>query len=127
VSHKDAGRGYLRLLRAPAADAPPLSDMRATTATAQAQAQKGSDWIETGVGWSVAVLRTIPRFKRSWVPNDLPKVQTAWSQYLPEPSFMSIHAGGSSNGHVLGCCSIDGCARNMSDRVPLARPGFTWP
>jgi putative transposase len=40
---------------------------------------KGSDWVETIVGWTVQVLRATPRFKRSWVPNDIPKDQIDWS------------------------------------------------
>jgi putative transposase len=48
---------------------------------------KGSDWVETTVGWTVQVLRAVHRFKRYWVPNDIPKDQIDWSQYLPEPGF----------------------------------------
>jgi transposase len=33
------------------------------------------------------VLRAIHRFKRYWEPNDIPKDQIDWSQYLPEPGF----------------------------------------
>ena len=33
---------------------------------------KGSDWVETVVGWTVDVLRAVHRFKRYWVPNDIP-------------------------------------------------------
>lgn len=48
---------------------------------------KGAEWVETVVGWGVEVLRAIHRFKRYWVPNDIPKDQMDWSQYLPEPGF----------------------------------------
>ncbi len=48
---------------------------------------KGSDWVETSVGWSVQVLHAIHRFKRYWVPNDIPKEQIDWSKILPEPGF----------------------------------------
>jgi putative transposase len=39
------------------------------------------------VGWTVEVLRATHRFKRYWVPNDIPPDQIAWSKYLPEPGF----------------------------------------
>lgn len=48
---------------------------------------KGSDWVQTVVGWTVEVLRAIHRFKRYWVPKDIPPDQIDWSQYLPEPGF----------------------------------------
>jgi len=48
---------------------------------------KGSDWVQTTVGWTVQVLRAIHRFKRYWVPNDIPKEQIDWSKILPEPGF----------------------------------------
>lgn len=48
---------------------------------------KGSDWVETVVGWTVEVLRAIHRFKRYWIPNDIPPDQIDWSQYLPTPGF----------------------------------------
>lgn len=49
--------------------------------------RKGSDWVETTVGWTVPVLRAIHRFKRYWIPDDIPPDQIDWSQYLPEPRF----------------------------------------
>jgi putative transposase len=51
---------------------------------------KGSDWVETVVGWTVEVLRAIHRFKRYWVPNDIPPEQIDWSQYLPAPGFHEL-------------------------------------
>lgn len=48
---------------------------------------KGTDWVETVVGWTVQVLRATHRFKRYWVPNDIPPDQIDWSQYLPTPGF----------------------------------------
>lgn len=48
---------------------------------------KGSDWVQTTIGWTVQVLRAIHRFKRYWVPNDIPSDQIDWSQYLPTPGF----------------------------------------
>ena len=48
---------------------------------------KGTDWVETVVGWTVQVLRAVHRFKRYWVPNDIPPEQIDWSQYLPAPGF----------------------------------------
>ena len=48
---------------------------------------KGTDWVQTVVGWTVQVLRAPHRFKRYWVPNDIPPDQIDWSQYLPAPGF----------------------------------------
>jgi putative transposase len=48
---------------------------------------KGADWVQTVVGWTVQVLRAAHRFKRYWVPNDIPPEQIDWSQYLPAPGF----------------------------------------
>ena len=48
---------------------------------------KGTDWVQTVVGWTVQVLRATHRFKRYWVPNDIPPDQIDWSQYLPPPGF----------------------------------------
>ena len=39
------------------------------------------------MGWTVEVLRATHRFKRYWVPNDIPPEQIDWSQSLPEPRF----------------------------------------
>jgi transposase len=33
---------------------------------------KGSDWVETTVGWTVQVLRALHGFKRYWVPERNP-------------------------------------------------------
>ena len=41
---------------------------------------KGTDGVQTVVGWTVQVLRATPRFKRYWVPNDIPKDPIDWSQ-----------------------------------------------
>ena len=41
---------------------------------------KGADWVQTVVGWTVQVLRATHRFKRYWVPNDIPPEQIDWSQ-----------------------------------------------
>jgi putative transposase len=48
---------------------------------------KGADWVQTVVGWTVQVLRAPHRFKRYWVPNDIPPEQIDWSKYLPAPGF----------------------------------------
>jgi putative transposase len=48
---------------------------------------KGSDWVETTVGWTVKVLRVVHRSKRYWAHNNIPKDQIDWSKYLPEPGF----------------------------------------
>jgi len=40
---------------------------------------KGSDWVENSVGWTVQVLRALHRFKRYWVPNDIPELIEIWS------------------------------------------------
>lgn len=51
---------------------------------------KGKDWVEQTTGWRVATVKAIHRFKRYWVPNDIPPDQIDWSQYLPEPGFHVI-------------------------------------
>jgi putative transposase len=48
---------------------------------------KGADWVQTVVSWTVQVLRATHRFKRYWVPNDIPPEQIDWSKYLPTPGF----------------------------------------
>jgi putative transposase len=51
---------------------------------------KGKDWVEQTTGWRVATVKAIHRFKRYWVPNDIPPDQIDWSKYLPEPGFHVI-------------------------------------
>lgn len=51
---------------------------------------KGRDWVEQTTGWRVETVKAIHRFKRYWVPNDIPPDQIDWSQYLPEPGFHVI-------------------------------------
>jgi transposase len=51
---------------------------------------KGKDWVEQTTGWRVETVKAIQRWKRYWVPNDIPKDQIDWSQYLPEPGFHVI-------------------------------------
>jgi putative transposase len=48
---------------------------------------KGKDWVEQTTGWRVETVKAIHRFKRYWVPNDIPPDQIDWSKYLPEPGF----------------------------------------
>lgn len=48
---------------------------------------KGTDWVQTVIGWTVQVLRATHRFKRYWVPKDIPPEQIDWSQYVPAPGF----------------------------------------
>jgi putative transposase len=48
---------------------------------------KGKDWVEQTTGWRVETVKAVHRYKRSWVPNDIPPEQIDWSQYLPAPGF----------------------------------------
>jgi len=51
---------------------------------------KGKDWVEQTTGWRVETVKAIHRYKRYWVPNDIPPEQIDWSQYLPAPGFHVI-------------------------------------
>jgi putative transposase len=51
---------------------------------------KGKDWVEQTTGWRVETVKAVHRYKRYWVPNDLPPEQIDWSQYLPAPGFHVI-------------------------------------
>lgn len=51
---------------------------------------KGKDWVEQTTGWQVVTVKAVHRFKRYWVPNDIPPDQIDWSKYLPEPGFHVI-------------------------------------
>ncbi|HEV8190713.1 MAG TPA: hypothetical protein VGP82_04405 [Ktedonobacterales bacterium] len=44
--------------------------------------------MQTVVGWTVQVLRATHRFKRYWVPNDIPPDQIDWSG-VPTPAQIS--------------------------------------
>src|SRR5262249_778963 len=46
---------------------------------------KGKDWVEQTVGWRVATVKALHRYKRYWVSNDIPPDQIDWSLYLPPP------------------------------------------
>jgi len=48
---------------------------------------KGKDWIESTLGWSAEIVKHRPRYKKVWVPKDIPPDQIDWSQYLPPPGF----------------------------------------
>jgi putative transposase len=48
---------------------------------------KGKDWIEQTLGWSAQIVQHPPRYKKVWVPNDIPPEQIDWSKYLPPPGF----------------------------------------
>jgi putative transposase len=48
---------------------------------------KGKDWIEQTLGWSAQIVAHPPRYKKVWVPKDLPPEQIDWSKYLPPPGF----------------------------------------
>ncbi len=62
--------------------------MRATTGAARGS--EGKDWVEQTTGWRVETVKAVHRSKRSWVPNDIPPEQIAWSNYLPAPGFHVI-------------------------------------
>jgi putative transposase len=51
---------------------------------------KGKDWVEQTLGWRVETVKAVHRYKRYWVPNDIPPEQIDWSQYLPAPGFHVI-------------------------------------
>ena len=48
---------------------------------------QGKDWIEQTLGWSAQIVSHPPRYKKVWVPNDIPPDQIDWSKYLPPPGF----------------------------------------
>ena len=48
---------------------------------------KGKDWIEQTLGWTAQIVQHPPRYKKVWVPNDIPPDQIDWSKYLPPPGF----------------------------------------
>jgi putative transposase len=48
---------------------------------------KGKDWIEQTLGWTAQIVQHPPRYKKVWVPNDIPPEQIDWSKYLPPPGF----------------------------------------
>src|SRR5258708_319425 len=48
---------------------------------------KGKDWIEQTLGWGAQIVSHPPRYKKVWVPNDIPPDQIDWSKYLPPPGF----------------------------------------
>ena len=51
---------------------------------------KGKDWVEQVTGWTVQTVKALHRFKRYWVPNDIPPDEIDWSLYLPPPGFHVI-------------------------------------
>jgi putative transposase len=48
---------------------------------------KGKDWIEQTFGWSAEIVQHPPRYKKVWVPKDIPDDQIDWSKYRPPPGF----------------------------------------
>jgi transposase len=41
---------------------------------------KGKDWIEQTLGWSAQIVAHPPRYKKVWVPKDIPPDQIDWSR-----------------------------------------------
>jgi transposase len=41
---------------------------------------KGKDWIEQTLGWTAQIVQQPPRYKKVWVPNDIPPDQIDWSR-----------------------------------------------
>jgi transposase len=41
---------------------------------------KGKDWIEQTLGWTAQIVQHPPRYKKVWVPNDIPPDQIDWSR-----------------------------------------------
>jgi len=48
---------------------------------------KGKDWIEQTLGWTAQIVQHPPRYKKIWLPKDIPPEQIDWSKYLPPPGF----------------------------------------
>ena len=97
--------------------------IRATTDAAKAAI--GSRHV---VGWTVQVLRAIHRFKRYWVPNDIPQTRLTGPSICRPQVSMCFHGGGSSSEHSPGCSSTGGSVATMSgSALPPARPGSTSP
>ena len=48
--------------------------------TARGKAGKGKDWIEQPLGWTAQIVQHPPRYKKIWVPNDIPPEQIDWSK-----------------------------------------------
>jgi transposase len=48
---------------------------------------KGKDWIEQTLGWTAEIVQHPPRYKKVWLPKDIPPEQIDWSKYLPPPGF----------------------------------------
>jgi putative transposase len=42
---------------------------------------KGKDWIERTFGWTAQIVQHPPRYKKVWVPKDIPEDQIDWSKY----------------------------------------------
>lgn len=42
---------------------------------------KGKDWIEQTFGWTAQIVQHPPRYKKVWVPKDIPEDQIDWSKY----------------------------------------------
>jgi hypothetical protein len=40
----------------------------------------GKDWSEQVTDWTVHTVKAVHRYKRSWVPNDIPPEQIDWSK-----------------------------------------------
>ena len=47
----------------------------------------GKDLIKQTLGWTAQIVQHPPRYKKVWVPNDIPPEQIDWSKYLPPPGF----------------------------------------
>jgi hypothetical protein len=52
--------------------------------------REGNDWVEQTTGWMVQPVKAVHRYKRRWVPNDIPLDQIDWSQCVPTPGFQVI-------------------------------------
>lgn len=48
---------------------------------------KGQDWIKSTFGWSVEMVKHPPRYKKVWVPAEIPDDQINWAKLLPPPGF----------------------------------------
>jgi hypothetical protein len=60
---------------------------------------KGKDWIEQTLGWTAQIVQHPPRYKKIWVPKDLPPEQIDWSRVSAAPRIPSASeaVGGRKN------------------------------
>jgi hypothetical protein len=55
---------------------------------------KGKDWVERGTGWRVQTVEAVHRYKRYWVPNDIPQTNSTGRSICPNRAFTCSRAVG---------------------------------